>query len=165
MAATKPVSRKKRGRPALPPGEGKRSAVGLRVTAALRKRLERAAETSGRSMSQEAEIRLERSFLEEDAEYKAFGGEDRYRLMKWLALSIQIAEDVTGKNWRRDKETFQMGFAAVTTMIERLTPRSAGELSDEAAERLGKDLGYRLLQKARDLARAEARKNLAQTEE
>ena len=44
---------------------GERAGLSLRVTPVVKKRLERAAEKNGRSLSQEAELRLERSFERE----------------------------------------------------------------------------------------------------
>lgn len=55
-----------RGRPRLPPDEGKRHAVGIRTTKQLKDLLQRAADSSGRSIAQEIEFRLENSFREED---------------------------------------------------------------------------------------------------
>jgi hypothetical protein len=49
------------GRPTKPPKEGERVPLGLRVTAAVKRGLEAAAIKSGRSISQEAELRLEHS--------------------------------------------------------------------------------------------------------
>lgn len=46
----------------LPEGEGKRIPLNMRTTRETRDRLEKAAEQSGRSLAQELEIRLERSF-------------------------------------------------------------------------------------------------------
>jgi TraY domain len=58
--------RKRGGRPGREPVEGERVKLGLRVTAELKRRLDAAAEASGRSQSQEAEYRLERSFERND---------------------------------------------------------------------------------------------------
>jgi len=49
------------GRPTKPPKPGERVSLGLRVTPQMKKQLERAAIKNGRSLSQEAEFRLERS--------------------------------------------------------------------------------------------------------
>ena len=58
----KPKSAKKRiGRPTKTPKPGERVQLGLRVTPEMKKRLEKAAIKNGRSISQEAELRLERS--------------------------------------------------------------------------------------------------------
>src|SRR5262245_29630464 len=48
------------------PKPGERFQIGVRVTPEMKHRLEGAAESSGRSLSQEAELRLERSFDRED---------------------------------------------------------------------------------------------------
>lgn len=53
--------RKRIGRPTKPPKAGERVPLGLRVTPQMKKQLERAAIKNGRSLSQEAEFRLERS--------------------------------------------------------------------------------------------------------
>ena len=153
MAASKTTRKRKRGRPPLPRTEGKRSAIGLRATAELRKRLEEAAKASGRSLSQEAELRLERTFLQEEIEHASFGGPARYRLMKWLAFSLGLVEDVTGKSWEKDRETFKTGLAAITAILERLTPKKAGGLSDEVAEKLGKQLGQDIVKAATRLSK------------
>jgi hypothetical protein len=49
------------GRPTKPPVEGERVSLGLRVTADIKRRLEAAAIKKGRSISQEAELRIEQS--------------------------------------------------------------------------------------------------------
>lgn len=54
--------RARMGRPTKPPSPGERVSLGLRVTADIKRKLDEAAEQSGRSQSQEAELRLERSF-------------------------------------------------------------------------------------------------------
>lgn len=53
------------GRPTKTPKPGERVSLGLRVTADLKRKLDEAAKKSGRSQSQEAELRLERSFERE----------------------------------------------------------------------------------------------------
>jgi hypothetical protein len=50
-----------RGRPALPAEKGKRYAIGIRTTKALKDALLSASRASGRSLAQEIEFRLERS--------------------------------------------------------------------------------------------------------
>lgn len=51
-----------RGRPSLPPKPGARNSLGLKVTAGTKQALLKAAKSSGRSMSQEAEMRILWSF-------------------------------------------------------------------------------------------------------
>ena len=61
-----PVSKNFGGRPGRKPDPGERVHLGIRVTPQLKERLERTAGAIGRSQSQEAEIRLERSFERQD---------------------------------------------------------------------------------------------------
>jgi hypothetical protein len=56
------------GRPIKPATEGERIMLGLRVTADLKRKLEAEALKSGRSLSQETEIRVQQSFDEEARE-------------------------------------------------------------------------------------------------
>jgi len=57
---------KPRGRPAKAPMERKRRNLTMRVRDALRDSLGAAAAASGRSLSEEAEFRLEQSFMADD---------------------------------------------------------------------------------------------------
>ncbi len=86
----------------LPPGEGKRTPLNMRTTRELRERLEREAADSGRSLVQEVEFRLERSFRDEDALIKAFGGRATYdvlRVMGSVAAQIQTRKGKTAADW------------------------------------------------------------------
>ena len=56
---------KRLGRPMKAPTPGERVPLGLRVTADMKRTLEAAAVESGRSISAEAELRLEQSFERE----------------------------------------------------------------------------------------------------
>jgi hypothetical protein len=56
---------KKRGRPRKAPEPGTRVSLGLKVTPTIKNKLDEAAEASGRTQSQEAELRIERSFERE----------------------------------------------------------------------------------------------------
>lgn len=55
------------GRPPLPPEERKTRNLSFRVRDALRDKIQRAAEENGRTISGEAEFRLEQSFIEDRA--------------------------------------------------------------------------------------------------
>ena len=59
------MAEKRRGRPFVPATPGERTALSLRVTAETKQKLEAVALESGRSISQEAEIRIEQSFERE----------------------------------------------------------------------------------------------------
>jgi len=65
--------RGRRGRPPTPTERAKRHAVGIRTTKALKDSLQRAADSSGRSVAQEIEFRLERSFESDEFLKEVFG--------------------------------------------------------------------------------------------
>ena len=75
LLATKDVKSKKRiGRPTKKPKPGERVPLGLRVTPKMKERLEAAATKKGRSLSQEAEFRLEMSLASDRQLILAYGG-------------------------------------------------------------------------------------------
>ena len=130
----------KRGRPPLPPEKRKRPSMGFRPTADLRGKLEHAAVTSGLSLTQEVERRLERSFAEEDSWAPAiadeakrgikesFGKEETFLLARLLADAIQIIEMKTGKNWMDDPDAHQQAQEACKTIFDSFRPPVGGRL-------------------------------------
>lgn len=74
------MATKGRGRPIKPAVEGERTALSLRVSSTIKSKLEAAAAEAGRSLSQEAESRLESSF-ERDWLLK--------RLQTWLRKEVR----------------------------------------------------------------------------
>jgi hypothetical protein len=97
---------KRRGRPSLPKGEGKRHAIGLRATADLRRKLEEGARQSGRSLSQEAELRLENSFRDDDRITESFGGDLTFKIMRALAAVVPVMNSLRGADWLSDPVVF-----------------------------------------------------------
>ena len=160
MEPKRKQTRPKRGRPPLPAGEGKRFPLNMRTTKAIRDKLQAAAQQSGRSLAQEVEFRLERSFADEETRYREFGGAHRYGLMRWLARTLEVAESITDKPVATDRETFRIAMHAMGTMLESLTPQSGG-LPDEASEDIGRGVGetfVKLVAKSRKKAKAKSRK-------
>ena len=78
-------------------GSGKKSPLNMRTTQALRKKLEKAAGLSGRSLVQEVEFRLEQSFARED-----FGKLHISTLMWRVYDCCVLIEAFTGKNCFED---------------------------------------------------------------
>ncbi len=110
---------RRRGRPALPKGAGKRHALGLRATAECRRALEEAAATSGRSISQEIEFRLEQSF-HQDA---AFGGREMAGLFRMMSGAAALICERRGvKAWSSDFETFLAIREAWRLLIDETAP-------------------------------------------
>lgn len=65
--------KRRRGRPPLKPSGAKRSSFNTRLTLQLKKRLVREAATTGRSLSEEIEVRLEQSFQLTDFSLQGLG--------------------------------------------------------------------------------------------
>ncbi len=66
--------------------------MGFRPSLTLRRALEDAISVSGRSLSQEIESRLERTFLSDDAKSDDFGGKEKYALARLFADSANLLE-------------------------------------------------------------------------
>ena len=92
---------KRRGRPPLPPEQLRRVPVQFRTTQSFRTKLEHAAEESGRSLAQEAEFRLERSFERE----QIAGSPEWYGTAILLVRLAQAVERRTGKSAFEDWKT------------------------------------------------------------
>lgn len=108
---------------ATPDGEGKRVPLMSRTTIGLRKSLEDAAGESGRSLAQEVELRLEKSF-QTDQLLDAFIGEDlsSHNVMRAFASAFKYNPMITQKRWVDDYETLW----AVKQSLEVITKRLLG---------------------------------------
>ena len=121
MARPKKLA-KKRGRPKLPPGEGKRHPLNMRTTKEIRGSLEGAAKASGRSLAQEAEFRLERSFGRDEIMAETWGG--AAALQVWLTCA-SAAKTVSIKNdadWLDDPLTFAQAKHATGLLFDIFGP-------------------------------------------
>jgi hypothetical protein len=125
-----------------PKGEyvGKSSVFSTRIRPDLRKRLEVAAKTSGRSLSQEVEHRLRRSFVEDDKIVDAFGDRRTYRLMRLMTDAIHLSQKGGHQNdegWLDDPFRFRIALAAMRNVVEAIEPYAPsphGEVEDADVE-------------------------------
>lgn len=125
LAKTPTVSLAKNpgGRPPKYPNEGKRPTLTFRCRPSLQEKLQAAASEADRSVSEEVERRLDKSF--EDADLIAavgaavrqetnagierlVGGKENFDLLVQLSHGIAIANHTTGKSWTEDSATRQM---------------------------------------------------------
>jgi hypothetical protein len=109
----------------LPPGKGKRVPLNMRTTQEIRERLEQAAADSGRSLVQEVEARLERSFQEEDA----LGGRQLRSMFGLLANAAVLIEEQTGKSCFEDYHTWIAVHAAWKRLIVAFAPSWPEEMA------------------------------------
>ena len=119
IATTKGRPRKK------PVKAGERVGLGLRVTMSMKHALDAAAKNNGRSQSQEAEFRLERSFSEE----AAYGGAEMRSMAAKFASAFHTAgraaaaakgrPDWTASEWIGDPDCYRVAaFAVITALLK-----------------------------------------------
>jgi hypothetical protein len=98
----------------------KAKTLSTRITADLRAALDAAKEKSGRSLSQEIEYRLRRSF-EEDTKIKdIFGGRENYAIARLIGCLL----DSHGGDWKTDEENFDYVIASVALVLRLFGPRA-----------------------------------------
>lgn len=90
-APSQPV---RRGRPPLKAGEAKRASFNTRLRNALKERLEDSARSAGRSLSEEIESRLERSFDRTES----LGGQEYEALFQMMAAAARVIEARLGNS-------------------------------------------------------------------
>ena len=154
----------KRKRPGRPPrGEyvDKRKTLSTRITSELRDRLDKSADESGRSLSQEIEFRLEQSFRDQKALYREFGGQENYNIMRFLALIPHFAEAMTRQPWREDRETFRIVMKAIEATFETGIPKEGFDMSEEGLRDAGKEVAqmtYDYVKKSRKKIKSRKKK-------
>ena len=139
--------RKRRpGRPAQSAAGPKRVALSMRTTQNVRDWLEEARINSGRSLVQEVEYRLERSFLE-DERYQALVGEDGGELARLFGAAIRtsgILRDSSSqkpKPWFRDDPyEYAVVENAIRNILEILRPGEPPESERDFIESAGRKI-------------------------
>jgi hypothetical protein len=146
----------KRGRPPMPPNEVKRASFNTRLRTALKNELERAASDSGRSLSEEIEFRLERSFhtqagLREMLELRF--GPELARILDIVGrdAAAEIRKATGGEldvhaNWIDNEKAFGAAREAVENVLALFDPRPQSQRPRQswglAADRSGaNDIG------------------------
>jgi Arc-like DNA binding domain len=101
-----------------PTGDGKRCPLNMRTTRETRERLEAAAAANGRSLAQEVEARLERSFQQE----AVLGTPEMARLAFQMAASFAVATGGTSA-WTTDPAEYVNGVDAVFRALLEQFPK------------------------------------------
>jgi hypothetical protein len=126
------ISMGKRG-PA-PKGEytGKSKVLSTRIRPDTREALSAAAKASGRSLSQEIEHRLRRSFLEDEKIADMFGTRQTFLIMRITALALQRAwnPDKPEADWLNDPFAFEQAVKIVAAVLEAIRP--PGEIEPQS---------------------------------
>jgi len=107
-------------------GEGKkRWILSIRTTADGRERLVKAADQSGRSLSEEIETRLQHSFERDDI----YGGSANAAFVSVLGSLLREIETETGKSWRRDPSTWRAVREGLLKALDERAPAKTKSLS------------------------------------
>jgi hypothetical protein len=132
-----------------PRGEysGKSDVLSTRIRPDTREHLEGAARVSGRSLSQEIEHRLRRSFVEDEQLAKVFGSRRNFALMRIIASIIETVEGHR-QDWFRSPERYELVERTVGEVLHSLRPISrnattgTARLSGEKANRIRVELHH-----------------------
>jgi hypothetical protein len=128
MVSLKKQPAKKRRGPA-PKGDyaGKAKTINTRVTPDLRGWLEKAAKKSGRSLSQEIETRLRRTFREEEDLAKEFGSPEAARVFQAIAVILNMVRNPKNPSadWLHDPYAFALAADAIHQTLYLVRPREA----------------------------------------
>jgi hypothetical protein len=126
-----PAQKRKRGGQPKPAEERKRNNLTFRARDQLKADLEAAAEYSGRSVSEEIEYRLQRSFVEDAQIADTFGDRRTYRVFQICANATRVLfnPDDTSKSWLDDSRLFDSVVETVNRILGALRPREVAELS------------------------------------
>jgi len=115
----------------LPPGKGKRVPLNMRTTRERRKVLENAAASSGRSLVQEVEYRLDRSFLEEDHLSLICGDSRTARFVVDILDSKKLIESYQEKSVWEDFECHEAMKEALKRLLARGAPQPTGKFKKQ----------------------------------
>lgn len=124
-----------------PKGEytGKSKVLSTRITPELREALEAAKAKSRRSLSQEIEDRLQRTFIEDQNIALAFGSRLNFTVLRIVAMAIQLGtihyrgNDDDEALWLDDPHLFDQTVKTVVRVLESFRP----PMQREAAPRAG----------------------------
>src|ERR1700730_15886030 len=117
-----------------PRGEyaGKSSVFSTRIRPDLRQKLEQGAKQSGRSLSQEIEHRLRRSFVEDEKISDAFGDRRTYLIMKMIAMGINLPQmkEEPDVSWLDDPYYFDLSIGTALAILEAIRPKGEIKLPE-----------------------------------
>lgn len=121
-----------------PRGEyaGKSAVLSTRIQPETRGHLVGAAKASGRSLSQEIEYRLQRTFIEDKNIIDAFGSRRNYALMKIIASVIEAISSPS-EDWMSSSLQFDQVQNGLNAVLDRIRPR--GPEQEEAERRGGEE--------------------------
>ncbi len=118
----------------LPPGEGKVAPLNMRTTKEIRERLEKAAADSGRSLVQEVETRIERSFLIEDHLAVIAGDPATAVFVREMLEAQRLIETHQGKSVWDEFECHEAMKAALNRLLKQHAPKPSRRFEKKLAD-------------------------------
>lgn len=116
---------------------GKSMVLSTRITPETRAALVGAKTKSGRSLSQEIEHRLRRSFDRDERWIEIFGSRQNYAVLRLIAAAMDTVNPTrSGSSWRDDPFAFDQMIIAVNAVLAALRPPG-----DPSAERVAEAAG------------------------
>ena len=142
-----------RGRPTKPAKQGEKTTLSLRVTPELKRRLDNVSTLSGRNLSQEAELRLEKSFHEHELMTNVLGFAYGPRIAGLVLVLARVMHDAgrqcegllqgsgaSDQDWHAIPEAFDKVAQTVSDTLAALRPDAdpseTEEITAEVARRL-----------------------------
>ena len=129
------ISARRTGRPIRPAVPGARVSLGLKVTPDIKTKLDAATRITGRTQSHEAEVRLESTFVKDDA----FGGASARQVAMLMGAAFTLAgsrkgQEMRVKDWANDGDCFFAGMQSVLGELMTHAPRPLTKLEGLALE-------------------------------
>ena len=118
----------------LPPGEGKVAPLNMRTTKEFRARLEKAAADSGRSLVQEVETRVERSFLVEDHLTVIADDPATAVFVREMLEAQRLIETDQGKSVWDEFECHEAMKVALNRLLKQHAPKPSRKLEKKLAD-------------------------------
>lgn len=124
MAASEEKPKRRPGRPPKSPEKGHRRNYAFRMSDQTRDRVIAAANSSGRSMSEEMELRIEKSFDQEDYIDSTFrrmlGGPFSQKMVLGISNLLNMIEIREKKSILADVSTAMLAFVAMHELVDKM---------------------------------------------
>jgi hypothetical protein len=123
------------GRPVTKATDGEKATLGIRAAPGMKSKLIEAAKRNGRSLSAEAELRLEQSFQIEAMLDEAWGliyGSSGRDLMKLIGCAIRYAP-TSEADWINDPLQYNLVIGTLIPLLTEDPIRPPGEIGDDIA--------------------------------
>ncbi len=112
----------KAGRKPKGPYVDKGSVFSARIRSDTRCDIEKAARNSGRSLAQEVEHRLRRSFEDDRTISRRFGSRETYAVARLIGLAVEIENGPNSRTWLHEAHAFDQTYASIKALLDQLRP-------------------------------------------